>query len=250
LLSVLKKKKASGHTNYVPFSEKYDFPFDDANISNYYSIDVFPSNQNMKGNFVIIRNKRTNACFIGNSQVNKTNFLKTDDALPIGYDASYYFTPRDSINFYMPEKRYNNYIESRKYYWQIIEDKKLFSEIKKYDIYNTYINFPGQTKSVEINKDKVVSISRDILIKTIPPAKRIYTTFLIFGDINKNAIQDCYTFSVSNGELKSYKLYELTETGVTQLQPAESFYKTISETAMFKKIQEISRNPINIEPEF
>ncbi|MFN0203132.1 MAG: hypothetical protein ACKVTZ_16520 [Bacteroidia bacterium] len=242
------KRDGKWDQNHISFKEKYNFPFDDVNISNFYSIYTYPSEQKTKGTFIVVANKRTDAFYIGNSQVNKTNFIKTEDALAHDFDASYFLNLSDSIHCYMLDKHYNNYIESRQYYWEIVEDKKLFAEIKKHDVYDILVD-EEQKKSKRINEDRVVSVAHDILIEPIPPIKRIYTTALLFGDINKNGVQDCYTFSASNGELKSYKVCEITDSGVIQLEANEVLSKAISETTLFKKIQKISLNPINDEKE-
>lgn len=242
------KRAGKWEQNHVSFNEKYNFPFDDANISNFYSIYTYPSPQKKAGSFVVASNHRNDVYYIGNSQVNKTNFIKTNDIIINGFDASYFLTPRDSNDFYVSSKYYNNYIENRQYYSEIIEDKNLFAEIKKQDVYDL-ISDLDRKLSKRINEDKVVNVAHDILTKPIPPIKRIYTTALIFGDINKNSIQDCYTFSVSNGELRDYKIYEITENGVIQRDANEVLYKIISETTLFKKIQKISLNPINDENE-
>lgn len=246
LLSLEKKNDNWKYFN-TTFNEKYLIEYDklwDNSNSNNFSLNIQSQNR-IKGKFIVLDNEKIGVSYIGNSDIAETNFIRTEDGNPNEFDVTlYYDAVQDSDKIVMdryfitanfkPYFYYNDSFQKKLNLSYVLQDKKLYHEVNKYEVGSITIDGKEQSE----NEESILYAAKKILADVpFPPIKRIYKTGLIFGDINSNGIQDCYHFSISNGKLISYKAYEITSVGVTELKFDEIISKKIMKTDLFKKIQ-------------
>lgn len=253
LLSLEKKNNDWKFLN-TTFNEKYLIEFDklgENSNSNNFSLYIQSQNKT-KGKFIVLDNEKIGVSYIGNSDISETNFIKTEDGNPKEFDvALYYDAVRDSDKVVMdryfitanfkPFFYYNDSLLKKLNLRYILSDKKLYNKVNEYEVNLSIIDEKGNEKGQSEDEESVLYVAKKILADApFSPAKRIYKTGLIFGDINKNGILDCYNFSLSNGKLINYKIYEITKKGVAELKTDDTISTKITSTVLFKKIKEKS----------
>jgi hypothetical protein len=144
-----------------------------------------------------------------------------------------------SINFYES-------IEKKIHYDEKNVDAQFIYRMKDEDIFTSYYLEDGSFED-RVDAYKLYHVGKKILVNELPLDKRGYTTQLKFGDLNKNGISDCYSFTVSNGKIVHYEVYELTKDGVIQLPSNDQLFKLILGTAEFQKVKEISLGNVMLE---
>lgn len=251
ILLSLEKKNSDWKFSNTTFNEKYLIEFDklgENSNSNNFSLYIQSQNKT-KGKFIALDNEKIGVSYIGNSDISETNFIRTEDGNPKEFDVTlYYDAVQDSDEVVMdryfitanfkPFFYYNDSLLKKLNLSYILSDKKLYNKVNEYEVNLSIIDEKANKKRQFEDEESVLYIAKKILADVpFSPVKRIYKTGLIFGDINNNGIQDCYNFSISNGKLITYKVYELTDIGVVELSSNEIISKKITMTTLFKKIQ-------------
>lgn len=249
-------------------------------------IDILLSIASKKGmsEMVEVKNSTRNIYYIGNSAVPQTNYIRIElsDRDTLKYNVEYsdiminepYATsdvsdngnevikdqfviidkqatpPTPGPHFYAPTVHYNSYTDKLYNPSMVIKDDLLMKRIEKVPgVYYEEKSLAGATYT-EVNKDTAYAAAMNLLKKQIAPAKRLYKTGMVYGDVNDNGRTDCYTFSISNGKLLGIRMLETTDAGVTELKADAAVIKKISATPLYKKMVEISLRPVNEEGDF
>ena len=230
-----------------------------------------------------VKNSTRNIYYMGNSNVPQTNYIRVDlsDRDTLKYNVEYsdiminepyvpsdvsdngtavikeeFIIDRESAaptpgpHFYAPVVHYNSYTDHIYEPKYVVKDSLLMKRIEKVPgVYYEGKSLAGYTYTY-VNEDTAYAAAMNLLKRQISPAKRLYKTGMVYGDVNGNGKLDCYTFSISNGKLLGIRMLETTDTGVAELKADAAVMKKISSTPLYKKLIEISLRPLNEEGDF
>jgi hypothetical protein len=262
LLFSFKKKNNKWLTDFTSFKNDYKNERSISIIKDYSGQTRNRCNQNETHNFLVIGfydRHPLNKYIIGLRSKTDTNFLTVrhaplnENAFNVTYYIRDYDYPHgkarsnrethladisDSISY---TKSINKGVREKYSFLNIQSNEKLKKMISpKWKPYQSRYGYETD-EDFEIRKQEVIEIKfLEKILYDAPKEKRLYVSYLMYSDIDKDGFEEVYIFSVSNGKIVNLDIIEETDNGVQLFPKNESVYNWIKNTDECKLMIRVS----------